>query len=266
MFNIDSKTLNCVLLGIIIVFIIIFLVKNTKNKIEENIGVNMGENIGEEEKKTVENINEEKQNDDTNSDIDKDEDEIILPFEREKQYDLVSDYQNCNFNEMEDMNHRLIRDIVIGKKYQQEEKQQEFTRKDIDNYFLQYQDFNDKINYSSQNKEDVVEKIAEERTKNAELFNKQNKTISKIFDGMTQDQLDNIKKCKYQECILPSQYDNLTQSKYYLDKNINNFVFSDYETRYETDNVNNGGKYYDDIEAHDENLMNNFKNAMVYQE
>ena len=118
-----------------------------------------------------------------------------------------------------------------------------------------YQNFDDKVNYSSRNRCDVVEQLAQDRTHNTELIDKKGLTIGDIFDGLTRDQVTQMKQCKNPDCIQPSKYDNLTQRQYYVDnEKSNNATFSNYQTKYETDNVNNGGKFYNDIEAHDEML------------
>jgi hypothetical protein len=263
MFNIDSKTLNCVLFGIIITIIIILFVRMLNNKKE-------GLNIVKDEEITVKHkFDEIKKNTPTcNIVVDSeskstmtDDSETVSSLEEtvptKKKSLIKPPPQYCDTNEHENINERLIRDIVIGKKLQQGEKQHEFSKNEVDNYFDQFQDFNQKINYSSQNRCDMVEKIAQDRTQNTEFVNKQGLTIGEVFDGMTKDQLDDIKKCKYPNCVIPAKYDNLTQRQMYMDREHSvGGTYTNYQNRYETDNVNNGGKFYDDIEAHDEDLMN----------
>lgn len=90
-------------------------------------------------------------------------------------------------NEIEDDNTMLARNIVIGKKLQQEIKQEQFTKNDIDNYFDSHMDFYNKINFDSNNNHDVVEQIGEDRLENVELSNNQGKTIGEIFDNYTKN-------------------------------------------------------------------------------
>lgn len=183
-----------------------------------------------------------------------DKQKVILPQERKEE--ILDSRRYCDLNEMEDNNHRLIRDVVVGRKYQQGDKQHKFDNDEIDNYFLQYQDFNDKVNYSSRNTCDAVDKIAQDRTHNTELVNKQGMTIGDFFDGLTRDEVQKFKQCKNPGCVIPSKYDNITQRQYYFDREgTAGTTYSNFTTRYETDGVNNGGKFYNDIEAHDSQLL-----------
>jgi hypothetical protein len=281
MFKLDTNSLNCILFGFIIGVIIVLFVRMMNTEKKENMyfgerdlseryrfdkqnyympKCNKEESLANDTKSTI--------TDDTASKSNKKKEDIegeeivLMPVETEKKPKLITATQHCDLNEMEDMNHRLVRDVVVGRKFQQGEKQQEFSNEEIDNYFLQHQDFNDKINYSSQNRCDMVEKLAQDRTHNTELVNKQGVTISEVFDGLTKDQLEKMKQCKHPNCVQPSHYDTLTQRQYYFDREgTNGATYSNYNTRYETDNVNNGGKYYDDIEAHDEQLSH----SMAYK-
>lgn len=275
MFNLDANSLNCILFGVIIAIIIVLFVRMMNRGKKENMyfrDVNLSSRHQFDKQHYVipkcDGIQSsfEKKSLKTNDTVSKSDIEsketVLLRDEKKEKKETNTGPLNCDLNEMEDMDHRLIRDVVVGKKYQQGEKQHEFSRDEIDDYFLQYQDFNDKINYSSQNRCDMVEKIAQDRTHNTELINKQGVTISEVFDGLTKDQLEKMKQCKYPNCVQPSHYDNLTQREYYFDREgTNGATYSNYNTRYETDNVNNGGKYYDDIEAHDDQLLH----AMAYK-
>jgi hypothetical protein len=278
MFNIESNTLNTILIGVIIAILIIlfFKVFNVGSK-QENLYVKENETSAKHKFDDIRNpmpkcngndtdtaSTETTETTSTNSDLTanakkviESEENLILPIEKEAKRNIFDAKQYCDLNEMEDMDHRLIRDVVVGRKYQQGDKQHEFSKDEVDNYFLQQQDFDDKVNFSSRNTCDPVAKLAQDRTHNTELVNKQGLTIGDVFDGLTRDQVQQYKKCKNPGCVIPAQYDDITQRQYYFDRNDSpGATYSNYTTRYETDGVNNGGKFYEDIEAHDQNLLN----------
>lgn len=295
MFDINGDTLNCVLMGLILAVIIILVVKIFKGKTKlplidnkENMNMDFAardpqanyrfddrkmrlpkcknqdltvdssdESSEDSETQTKESKSTQSTQSSESGDIESEE-KMDLPVEHRIKRDLIAPPPDfCNTNELENMDHRLMRDIVIGRKYQQGEKQHDFSNKEVDNYFIQYQDFDNKVNNSSRNTCDVVARIAEERTAhNSELTNHQGQTIGEVFDGLTRDRLDRMKECKNPGCVQPGNFDNLTQRQFYTDgDNANSTAYSLYHTKYETDDVNNGGKFYDDIEAHDENFF-----------
>jgi hypothetical protein len=286
MLKIDSNTLNCILIGFIIAVLLIMFVRMTSKRNKEDMyfidrdlspryrfddmkyqraRCDSESLVDSEDKSTKSTIT-----DDTASkaetkssiseEIQESQENILLPVEKEKERPkkLYEPKQYCDLNEMEDMNHRLVRDVVVGRRFQQGEKQHEFSKDEVDNYFLEFQNFNDKVNYSSQNRCDMVEKLAQDRTHNNELINKQGLTIGDVFDGMTKDQLEKMKQCKYPNCVQPAHYDNLTQRQYYVDREgTKGATYSNFNARYETDNENNGGKFFNDIEAHDTGMLSN---------
>lgn len=216
-FELNSKTLNSVLVGFIIALVIVMIVKNIKYNKEHNT-------ISEKS--------------------------IIVPVEKENKN--VVEQKKCSFkydtNELEDDNTMLARDIVVGRKLQQETQQEEFSKEEIDGYFNDHMNFYDKVNFDSNNNHDIVEQIGEDRLDNTELAKNQGKTIGEIFDNYTKKQNETIKKCKNPQCIIPGIYDDLTQNNMYKDSSN---TYANFHTRYETDNVNNGGKFFDDIEGND---------------
>lgn len=276
MFNIESNILNTILIGVIIAILIILFYKIfNKGQKQENLyfkendikGLHKIDDIHNPMPKcksssdttstiSSQSTNTQKTDNTSTNSTQSNKESVILPIEKKNKKYMLDDKQYCDLNEMEDMDHRLIRDIIVGKKYQQEDKQHEFSKEEVDNYFLQFQDFDDKVNFSSRNTCDPVAKLAQDRTNNTELVNKQGMTIGDIFDGLTRDQIQQYKKCKNPGCIIPAQYDNITQRQYYFDRNdTSGATYSNYTTKYETDGVNNGGKFYNDIEAHDEKLL-----------
>jgi hypothetical protein len=95
--------------------------------------------------------------------------------------------------------------------------------------------------------------MGEDRLDNSELIKNQGKTIGEIFDNYTKNELENTKKCKNPGCVIPGGYDDLMQRQVYKDNNSE--TFANFHTRYETDGVNNGGKFFDNIEGNDRDSM-----------
>lgn len=248
------KTINTIMLGIIIVLIII-------------IGINMmKKNNGEKPKQPKQQSRQiTMQNEISESMIARtDQNESLNEQNNDKMnYNSMNEiseimrYQGCNLNEMEDENDALRRDTVIGKKNQQQVERGTFD----DEYIKQYQNnfFNteDNFNYSSKNIISSTDKINEiVATNNNEMSNLNGKTIANIFDGLTKNELRNVANCKNEGCVLPSSFDNIQQRKIYVDNTKTTMpVYLNYNTRYETDDVNNGGKFGDmDIFGHDNTL------------
>jgi len=218
---INTNTLNSVLLGLIIAIVILLIVKVT--------GI---------AQKDPEYMN-------TNSSV------------RENHFDNVrnpvptcSVSKYCDLNVLEDRDSTLRRDIVIGRKLQQGDKKDEFDDVEIKEYQSQFLDFDNKVNNTSRNELGPIEKLNDMFTShNNELANLGDGTIGEFFDGLTRTQADNMKKCKNVGCVQESNYDELTHRQYYLDNDATSFT--NYQVRYETDNVSNGGFFYDKIEGND---------------
>ncbi len=217
--ELNSKTLNCVLVGFIIALAIVMIVNYIKRRNEQ--------------------INESKN-----------KNKVLVPVEKENKN--VVEQNKCQLkydtNELEDDNTMLARDIVVGRKLQQEIQQEQFLKEEIDGYFNDHMNFYDKVNFDSNNNHDVVEKIGEYRLDNTELTKNQGKTIGEVFDNYTKNQNEALKKCKNPQCVIPGGYDDLMQRKVYKDSAD---TYANFHTRYETDGVNNGGKFFDQIEGHD---------------
>lgn len=226
--NIDSKTLNCVLIGFIIAILVIIVVNYVQKKNAKECLVDTDfDNIKNKVPKCGVQVPVEKK-------------QVKTKLEKPQRF--------CEPNEIEDLDTRLARDIVIGRQLQQEIPQEEFTRDEVDAYLSDNLDFNEKINHSSQNRCDMVEQIGEDRLQNSELTKNQGKTIGEIFDGYMKDETDKIKKCKNTGCVVPGGYDDVMKRQVYKDTNE---TYANFHTRYETDGVNNGGKFFDSIEGHD---------------
>lgn len=147
---------------------------------------------------------------------------------------------------------KFIRDVVMGKRLEQEVKETPDTREEIEKYLTSQIDFNNMLNMDSNNNCDLIGRLAEDRLQNAELSHYKGKTIGEVYDEMTRGVYDKLKECKNPNCIIPSNNDNLTQSQYYLNNNgSGDFFFSKNQIKYETDGVDNGGQWFGNVKGYD---------------
>lgn len=161
----------------------------------------------------------------------------------------------CPIQEMDFENDRYIKDFVLGGKFNcgaTSEEPHNFTRQEISEYQNKVFGFNDNVNKSSSAGVDVVDKLNEIYTDgNNELVGNTGKKISEVFDRLTQTEVDKRKKCVNPDCLIPPQIETEYKTGSYLGNANVGKVYTKYNWRYEDDNVNTGGKFYDEIEASD---------------
>lgn len=130
-----------------------------------------------------------------------------------------------------------------------EEQVPEKTIQETQNDFFK---FNETINYSTREGISEVDRINQMMTShNNELVNSTGKKISDVYDELVKNDCDKIKKCKFPKCVIPTSIDPVNKSTLYKKQFANGNAFIDYGVMFETDGVNNGGKFYDDVEASD---------------
>jgi hypothetical protein len=267
MINIDSETLNSILFGLIIAIVIILIVKmirdndSSKEQLHYKVGGEQSERRFDDmvNKTPSCNLSNKAQGP---SEIESDEEASVdtaeMPVERPVVKNLVQPPKRyCDLNEIEERDHALRRDIVIGRKLQQGDKRDTFDDREIKEYQNQVFRAEDNLNYSSRNTVCSTDRLNEIFTAhNNELTNEKGQTIADVFDGLTKNQLREMAQCKNPGCMLPGGYDELQQRKVYMDaENTTLPTYLNYHTRYETDGVNNGGKFGDmDISGHDNTL------------
>lgn len=136
-----------------------------------------------------------------------------------------------------------------------------FTRDEILEYQNDMFKFNEQINNSSSTI-DVVDKLNELYTSgNSEMAGPEfkGKTISEVYDGLTQGILDRKKKCVNVNCLIPPLTDKLTGADSYLMVSDKGKYFR-HGLMYEDDNVQNGSIFYNNVVASD----SQFEEHMVY--
>ena len=217
--NSDENTLNCVLGVLVVVVICLFVWKIAMNKCRKN------EFMHEQNKVT---------------------DEINLNAQLDDQY-INTKHVGHRVDDAD-----LIKDVVINGK--REFATHEFDKLNTKQYHDEHLNFLNKINNSSTNTCDPVDRINEIYTQTSnEFINNTGKTISHVYDDLTKSQMEDYKKCKHDGCIVPPNFDKLSQRNYHIKNN----TFTDYVNVYEFDDVNNGGKFYNNIEGDDKMTMNN---------
>lgn len=122
--------------------------------------------------------------------------------------------------------------------------------------FLDYQNnffgFAEQVNKSTREGLTEVDRVvALQTSRNNELNRCTGQKISDIYDNLVKSDCDEIKACKNPGCVIAPQIDPMTQSTLYSKQNMGGSSFTRYDVQFETDNVNNGGKFYDNIEAFD---------------
>lgn len=123
---------------------------------------------------------------------------------------------------------------------------------DIQNYQNNFFSFGEQINKSTREGITEVDRVNEMQTaRNNELNRCTGQKISDIYDNLVKSDCDQIKQCKNPGCVIPPTIDQMTQATTYSKQNANGSAFSRYDVMFETDGVNNGGKFYNDIEAFD---------------
>lgn len=134
-----------------------------------------------------------------------------------------------------------------------------FTTEEI----LQYQDkmfdFNETVNQSS-NVIDPVDKINELYTKgNNEMSEIKGKTISEVYDNLTQNLIYSNKKCINKDYLIPPTKENLMDTQSYLISTDSGKYFR-HGLLYEGDDVETGSKFFGSVEASD----SEYENHMPY--
>lgn len=167
----------------------------------------------------------------------------------------------CPIQETDYENDRYIKEFVLGGKFNcgtKAEEPKSFSRQEIKDYQDEVFGFNNNVNKSSSEGVDVVDKLNEIYTsRNNELDGNTGKKISEVFDRLTQNAIDRKKQCANPDCIIPPELDNQYRNGFYTENANMGKTYTRYNLRYETDDVNNGGKFYNDVEASDSEFESN---------
>lgn len=176
-------------------------------------------------------------------------------FEESSQEDRsekIKTQQEMEFEKSPGNQDGFIQQFVLnaGKVNQEDINSEDENIQGVQNDFF---NFAEKINNSTREDISPVDRINEMQTsRNNELVNASGKKISDIFDDLEKDNNKKIEKCKNPGCIIPTSLDNINKNSLYKKNGANGNVFLNYDVMFETDGVNNGGKFYGDIEGYDD--------------
>lgn len=169
---------------------------------------------------------------------------------------IIASKKKCPVDEMESEMDMYMREVILRNRGNC--GSEVFTNDEILDYQNNFFSFDNKINHSSSNEVDMVDKLNEIYTSNNnEITNHGGKKISDIFNELTQNKLNKQKSCTGGKCLVPPHSDAQHHSSAYKHKSHNGNSFSKYHWKYEDDGVNNGGKFYDDIEGSDSDFEHN---------
>lgn len=116
----------------------------------------------------------------------------LPPYRPIKKIKLTRQPKYCPPNEYEDINTALARDIVIGKKLEQPQKEESFTRKEIKDYQNRVFAAEDYFNYSSKNAISAHDRVNEMVvTQGNELCGEVGQSIANVFDKITRNNFQN---------------------------------------------------------------------------
>ena len=161
---------------------------------------------------------------------------------------------NSSDTYQEDSRIQYMKDFVLGGKFKDTdivennaEADFSYSANDLNDYQNNFFSFDEKINKSTRDNVDPVDKINEMRMDDVVVGEK----ISDVYNNLTQGDLDQKKTCINKNCLLPPLFDNHQKSSIYVTQSDTGNFFSNYDWKYEYDGVNNGGKFFDNIEAED---------------
>lgn len=181
--------------------------------------------------------------------------------QNERQYVNPSPVKNiCPVNNTQKETDKYINELVTGSKFKCETNGKKYTNDQIEAFNNSQFNLAETLNRSTSN--DMVtpvDKINSMRTSpNSSFINPfEGNKISDYFDELLSNEKITQQKCKYENCLIPPIKDDFSQTEIYVDDIDKKKVFAKYNWRYETDDVNNGGKFYDEIEASDEEFESN---------
>jgi len=169
---------------------------------------------------------------------------------------IAESKRKCPVNEMEDKMNFYMKEVLLRNR--ENHSEEVLGNDEILDYQNNFFSFGNNVNHSSSNEVDVIDKLNEmHTTNNNEITSQEGKKISDVYNELTQNKLNKEKSCPEGKCLIPPHSDAQHHSSAYKQESHNGRSFSKYHWKYENDNVNNGGKFYGDIEGSDSDFENN---------
>jgi hypothetical protein len=161
--------------------------------------------------------------------------------------------QVCMLDNVDITNDRYIREYVLGGKYTCFNKT-DFKPEEVQDYQDNFFKFNENINYNSNGGVNTVDKLNELNNNVNDYYGMK---MSDVYNELTGVCMDKKNKCVNENCLIPPKLDAQFKGGYYMDETPVGKFMKKYNFRYEDDDVLNGGKFYDDIEASDNEFESN---------
>lgn len=159
----------------------------------------------------------------------------------------------CMLDDIDITNDRYIREFVLGGKYTCFEKT-DLKPEQVQDYQDNFFKFNENINYNSNAGVNTVDKLNE---LNNTINGYYGMKMSDVYNELTGTCVAKKSSCVNENCLIPPKLDAQFKGGYYVDETPAGKYMTKYNFRYEDDDVINGGKFYDNIEASDDDFESN---------
>jgi hypothetical protein len=120
---------------------------------------------------------------------------------------------------------------------------------DFNTYQNNFYNFNDNVNYSSSTELNVTDKL-NEYNNNIDRFS--GMKISDIYDDLVES-----KYCVNKNCVINGLFDGISNNTFHSNNGSTGLYMQNVSKKYETDDVNTGGKFYDNIEGVEDDFCGN---------
>lgn len=160
---------------------------------------------------------------------------------------LMRELPHCGSEESDDSSADSEENQMSGPDHEINEKPKA-SNVDIEGYYADHLNFYDKVNGSSKDEPDMVDKVNEFTMGSGKCGVK----IQDVYDKMTTGDTA--------ECVKKSNYDRVNALPLYKTKVANGNMYSDDMWRYENEKVSNGGNFYGSVAPSD----NNGSGHMIY--
>lgn len=134
---------------------------------------------------------------------------------------------------------------------QQTQTGEPHVTQDFNTYQSNFFNFNDNVNYSSSTELNTTDKLNEY---NNSIDRFSGMKISDIYDDLVES-----KHCSNKNCVIGGLFDGLSNNTVYTNSGSTGLYLQNYSKKYETDDVNTGGKFYNNIEG----VENDFKGYLA---
>jgi len=151
-------------------------------------------------------------------------------------------YTGCSIDRTDREVAKYVKDLAYNGKFLCDDdikSNKHYSKADINQYRSDFLNFRS-TTLRNTHQEDAVDKINEIRVETDAEHQNQGKTVAEVFNKLNQD------------IVIDRE---LPTTNVYRRSGHKSDYYADYSWMYDTDQVNNGGKFYDDIEADDNSIL-----------